>query len=95
MANHNRPLSTFQGSPMTEDLKILGRHIGTHDGWDQADTDVFIFYAFIPVDGCILREGDLSFDMTRGTFTYHLDDGTEQYNYDCLDVIRNLPKVVI
>jgi len=57
-------------------LTILGRTIGTFDGWD-GDDDWTVFYKFEPVD--VLKDdllaGDLNYAQFEGWFSFVDDEG--------------------
>lgn len=75
------------------DLKILGRTIGTFDGWD-GDPDCMIFCEFKPHDVLKddLPEGDLTFNMEAGDFTYCDDDGNETKRVDVIKIMNMIQR---
>lgn len=77
-----------------QDLKILGRTIGTVDGWD-GDEDCFVYYEFKPNDVLKneLPEGDLNFEMTNGYFSYYTYDENGQKLDKRFDVLTILTMV--
>jgi hypothetical protein len=78
-------------------LVLLGRTIGTHDGWD-GDMDAMVFYAFKPCNvlSTELPEGDLTADYQKGLLEYYTDDGKLYKSFDMLEklqmVQRDRPK---
>ena len=77
-----------------EHLSILGRNIGTHDGWDQIDTEIFIFYKFEPFENVktILPPGDLSVNYDGGYFEYHDAEGNPTEMVDLIDTLKAITR---
>jgi len=78
-----------------DNLRVLGRTIGTYSGWDGDDSTGFVFYAFKPIDvlATELPEGDLNMNWDTGEFTYWLGDGEEFAPYKVLDMLTILNMV--
>jgi hypothetical protein len=83
----NRPLLTWTFQ-MSDALKVLGRTIGTHNGWD-GDMDAMVFYDFKPCDVLAddLPAGDLNVDFQAGDFSYYDDDGNVTKTLDMLPIL--------
>lgn len=73
----------------TNELKLLGRVIGTFNGWD-GDMDTMIFYKFQPAKTVQLEPCDLSVNYTEGTFKAYNDEGTELWSHDIIETIKHL-----
>jgi hypothetical protein len=75
------------------DLIIMGRAIGTFDGWDDVGDLVMIYYAFNPCP-TLERElpvGDISVDYEKGTFSFYCDDGTLYKAFPAFPLLNKLP----
>jgi len=79
--------------PKRSDLKILGRTIGTFDGWD-GDMDWTVYYQFEPVDVLKddLPEGALTVDILNGVFTYADDNGNVTQSVDIVHIANMMQK---
>lgn len=75
---------------MRNTLKVLGRIIGTFDGWDGDGVECMVFCAFKPCDVLAeeLPEGDLTVNFHEGTFTYYEDDGAVYKTFDMLPILN-------
>lgn len=86
-----------EGAIERVDLIVLGRLMGTHEGWD-GDMDSLIFYRYVPntlagLSGLI--EGDLGVDLLRGEFSYYNDDGSTRTKQDAIPILNRLPKRIV
>ena len=82
---------------MSQELVILGRTIGTYSGWDQMDTNSFMFYEFKPIDALkeTLSPGDLGVNYSDGHFEYFTaisGDGNPTKQLDILDTLVGIKR---
>lgn len=47
------------------EVKVLGRVLGTADGWDGDLGEYMVFYDFKPLPGIDLEEGDMQIDFDK------------------------------
>lgn len=74
-----------------EDAIVLGRKIGTYDGWDQVDDDQFVMYNFRSAFPAI-SDGDLTIDYSRGEFQIISDDGEVTWSADMISILQDSPR---
>jgi len=76
------------------DLMVLGRTIGTYDGWDGDFLETLIFYAFKPCKLLEkeLPEGDLTVNYEKGNFIYFKDDGGIDKTIDMMHILNMIKK---
>lgn len=80
---------------MTERMpvKIMGRTLGTAKGWDEAGSNVFIFYDFIPKEGVKIKQGDLQVNTETGTADIINKDGQSlDIIHDLIPILYRLPQ---
>lgn len=79
---------------MPDDLVILGRKIGTSDGWDQLDYGIDTHYKFDPIDELkqILPMGDLVINYNGGYFEYNDSEGNVTESVDIIDTLKTLKR---
>lgn len=66
-------------------VRVLGKDIGTAEGWDQMDTNVFMFYDFKASEEFNkIPNGDACFDFLEGTIQYHDDKGNVVNSHDMI-----------
>lgn len=81
-----------------DDLIIMGRLLGTYDGWDSSDEDM-IFYNFKPTDNvAVIMHGSpaktLCIMVALGKFIWYDDITGAPIKYlDVLSVLKELPIV--
>ena len=75
---------------MTAEAIVLGRNIGTHDGWDQVDEEAFVLYDLKPIEGLGIEPGDTTFDYANGLILTHHSDGKEVSRQD-IAIVLSLP----
>ncbi len=74
------------------ELTVLGRILGTHTGWDLADTDSFQFYDFLPADGVVIPATDCLFvDFSKGLYEAYFGDDIGARG-DLIDALKDLPR---
>lgn len=71
-----------------QELTILGRKIGTYDGWD-GDMDSMVLY---DVESHLFPKGDLSIDYTGGRFIQYDESGEIVQEWDVIDTLKDAPK---
>jgi len=73
---------------------VMGRLLGTADGWDQMDMTAFMFYGFRPEPAVEITAGDLYVDLTNGIFeVYGGESGDVIHSKeDLLPIASPLPK---
>lgn len=76
------------------ELKILGRVIGTFDGWDSwdGDMDEMVFYKYQPEGTIQIQPCDLSVNYTDGVFKSYDDNGELLWSKDIIETISHLSK---
>lgn len=75
------------------DLIVLGRKIGTCDGWDSVDELAHVYYDFIPIIGLSIPDGDLRVLYSDGKFETYADEGDVIFAADIIDTIKHLEVV--
>lgn len=79
------------------DVVILGRKIGTANGWDDVAPYAMVFYNFQPVEELpeIIKTSDnITILYDQGLLVdYADDDGSEIYQLDLVSLVLALPKV--
>lgn len=78
---------------MRNDAIVLGRKLGTFDGWSDLEFCVFSLYDFQPDEGVEIKAGDLKLDMNTGKFEVWNHENSEQaiQEGDLLNAIKHLP----
>lgn len=73
------------------DESVLGRHIGTMTGWDQADDFAILLLDFEPAVGVSIPAGDIVINFDTGKVETYNDDGDVTFEADIIDVLKDLP----
>lgn len=72
-----------------KEATILGRSVGTLDGWDWIDDNSFVLYNFEPAEGFDMPKYDLTVDFSAGKFSnFSYDDGSLILEKDFLTVMN-------
>lgn len=75
------------------EAKILGRVIGTADGWDQVDDQAICLYDFQPNSATTLPNGTLTFDSVTGDLRVESpEDGEPLFVGDAVTVLAVVPR---
>lgn len=76
------------------DLIVLGRLIGTYQGWDGGDEGEYVFYDFIPAPNVNLPSSfDLSVSYQKGWFAQYDDNGIPILQWDIMLYLSGVPRV--
>lgn len=76
---------------MADEVKIMGRVLGTNEGWDEAGDSCYVFYGFKPAEGVALPAGDLNFDWVSGQLQYYTEAGEVETTFDAIPFLASLP----
>lgn len=68
---------------------ILGRKIGTFDGWDELENNVMVLYDFRADANIDIPGGDLTVMYDAGRLEIINDDGDVEWFADMLTVLRD------
>lgn len=75
------------------ELKILGRVIGTYEGWDGEPGDNIWFYDFIPAKGINIPECDcLYFEEIEGYIKCGTAIEEITNTYDVIELLKDVPR---
>lgn len=76
------------------DVLILGRKIGTTDGWDGAGEHILHFYNFISTTPMLEAPpgAGICIDFETGDIEIYDAEGEPISKSDALDIIRDLPR---
>lgn len=74
----------------TSELKLMGRVVGTADGWDECDYLSMQFYGFVPAKGFDMPAGTLYVDLDAGVLESYGDEGAVLAHKDFLIVMNGL-----
>lgn len=78
-------------TPERYPLIVMGREIGTIDGWDGSDHLINVYYNFEPATGVDLPSAtDISIDYTTGIVQQDEEDAV-LWQKDLLPLIASLP----
>lgn len=66
---------------------ILGREIGTNNGWGRGDALAFAFHEFEPAENIDLPPGGLWVNFESGKLEYYDDNGEVAQSFDIIDVL--------
>lgn len=65
---------------------VLGRVIGSYNGWDQVDDSTICFYGFEPIlELSHIPSGDLGFNYEEGKFESYADNGEIIFESDAVE----------
>ncbi len=74
------------------DVVVLGRKLGTADGWDTIDTASFVFYDFISEVESLVTADTLNVDFENGVIETRTGD-RELFTADIVTAIGALPRI--
>lgn len=77
---------------MREPVVILGREIGTFNGWEEIEPCILLFLDFAPNSDLEkhTKPGDLVVDFDKGIFTQEFVG--EQITVDIISVLKDMPR---
>jgi hypothetical protein len=79
-----------------KDLIILGRKIGTYEGWDEIDVATFGFYGYDPIPDFPLEKGALVIAYDLGYIIQVKDlESKTVVELDLIETLKDLPKIVV
>lgn len=76
-----------------QDFIVLGRKIGTFEGWDDIDTFIHLYYAVKPLPELNVGTGpsDWTIDYETGTVQQSVE-GEPDAEFDLVPVLARAPK---
>jgi hypothetical protein len=75
------------------DVIVLGRKLGTCEGWDQAGDQTYIFYAFEPASEAELPLGYLQVDFESGILEVSNANDTILVSGDLAKFCASIPRI--
>lgn len=79
--------------PERHPLIILGRTIGTYNGWDELEDPDFFVYEFEPAPSIPIPACDcLIIQYSKGTFEQTDNGGDAFATFDIIETLANIPK---
>lgn len=86
-------MSDLAEEPSDNRVYMMGRYLGTSNGWDQIDTFHFCFYDFEPVVGLNVPPGHTTgINFEAGCFEQWDESGKVIFRADLISSLANIPQ---